>query len=66
MFPWLQGWLAESYAKDTTESLARGATPPPIVGRVAGEKFVVIDGVHRLTAWLAVGRDRVLAHERLS
>jgi hypothetical protein len=24
VFPWLQGWLAEGYAKDTTESLARG------------------------------------------
>lgn len=37
----------------------------PVVGRVVGETLVVLNGMHRLTACVALGRDRVRAYDLL-
>jgi hypothetical protein len=66
VFPWLSKWLAEGYGAETVEALRRDDTFPPVVGRVVGEKFVLIDGVHRLIACVALGHNRVRAYDLLA
>jgi hypothetical protein len=66
VFPWLNKWLAEGYGAETVEALVRDDTFPPVVGQVVGAKFVLLDGVHRLIASVALGRKRVRAYDLLA
>jgi hypothetical protein len=65
VFPWLDKWLADGYGAETVSRVIRDDEFPPIVGRLVGTKFVVLDGVHRLIACVALGRDRVRAYDLL-
>ena len=66
VFPSLNRWLAEGYGAETVEALRRDDAFPPVVGQVVGAKFVLLDGVHRLIACVALGRDRVTAYDLLA
>jgi hypothetical protein len=60
----LARWVAEGY--DAVAALAGGARFPPVIGRAGEDKLVLIDGVHRLVAHAALGRERVRAYEPLA